>query len=137
MSLNSSVPSQCNNQSCRLHIHTEQQPWKFFTSPFTLPTFHTWLICLFYSIFTAFIYFILIFFSFLTCFMSMNSSALSQCNNQRGWLHIHTEQQPWKFFTSPQDVPHIYTPHIPCYFHCVCHSTPTLFLFGFIFHFYH
>ena len=31
----------------------------------------------------------------------------------------------------------LHTSHIPCHFHWVCHSAPTLFLFGFLFHFYH
>ena len=30
----------------------------------------------------------------------------------------------------------IYASHIPCDFHCVSHSTPTSFLFDFLFHFY-
>ena len=30
----------------------------------------------------------------------------------------------------------IYASHIPCDFHCVFHSTPTSFLFDFLFHFY-
>ena len=31
----------------------------------------------------------------------------------------------------------IYASHIPCHFHCVSHSTPTWFLFDFLFHFHH
>ena len=31
----------------------------------------------------------------------------------------------------------IYNSHIPCYFYCVSHSTPTSILFGFLFYFYH
>ena len=31
----------------------------------------------------------------------------------------------------------IYASHIPCHFYCVSHSTPTSFLFDFLFHFYH
>ena len=31
----------------------------------------------------------------------------------------------------------IYASHIPCHFHCVSHSTPTLVLSGFLFHFHH
>ena len=31
----------------------------------------------------------------------------------------------------------IYNSHIPCYFYCVSHSTPTLILFGFLYYFYH
>ena len=30
----------------------------------------------------------------------------------------------------------VYASHIPCDFHCVSHSTPTSFLFDFLFHFY-
>ena len=30
----------------------------------------------------------------------------------------------------------IYASHIPCDFHCISHSTPTSFLFDFLFHFY-
>ena len=31
----------------------------------------------------------------------------------------------------------IYASHIPCYFYCVSHSTPTSVLFDFLFHFHH
>ena len=31
----------------------------------------------------------------------------------------------------------IYASHTPCHFHCVSQSTSTLFLFDFLFHFYH